>query len=157
MKFPLTLSSEFADALHKSAETQKLDPATHATRIIEDFLMELVSEDAQLAAALERELIKDAVEKAVEIVQTEGFRSSITFDAIQAVSANVDWIEKYRKLVRDDPYKTGNPLKHSINQNLGYYIKKELGAASITNALGRPENIKVKGSIIQSYTPLRIQ
>lgn len=160
MKLALTLTPDFAEALINSAVQANLDPSIHATRIIEDFLMnqpDMVSEDARRDAILARSLIDRAVQKALEIVETQGFRRSITFDTIQAVSAIPDWINDYRLLVRDDPYKTGNPRKHSINQNLGYYIKRELGATSALNAVGKPENIKVKGSIIQSYTPLASQ
>lgn len=157
MNFTVTLSDEMHEALAKSAERSRIDTNIHGARIIEDFLLAqngLVPETTKRDVLLARSLIERAIDKACTIVETDGFVSSITFDAIQSVSADKTWLDDYRTLVRDDPYKTGNPRKQTINQNLGYFIKKALGARSQTQPSGRPINVKVKGSIIQSYTPL---
>ena len=62
----------------------------------------------------------------------------------------------YTTLVRDNPYKSGNPRKQTINQNLGYYIKRALGGKSVTKSDNKAVNVKVQGAIIQSYTPLKL-
>ena len=157
MNLTLTLTDEMQSALQTSAKDAGLDANVHAARIVEDYLLAqdgLVADDTKQDVLLARSLIERAVEEALAIVRANGFASSITFDAIQAVSATDAWLADYRTLVRDDPYKTGNPRKQTINQNLGYYIKKAVGARSQTKADGKAVNAKVKGSIIQSYTPL---
>jgi hypothetical protein len=130
--------------------------ADRAVRIIEDYLIErgLLDKETEEDIHLARSLIDRTVERALHLVDSTGFRPSITFDAIQSVSEDPSWISDYATLVRDDPFKTGTPRKQTINQNLGYFIKKALGARSVLNANGKPANVKVKGSIIQSYTPL---
>lgn len=159
MSVNLTLS--FADEIHaalvRGAKAEGLEPSGFTVRIVEDYLLGkdgLLDAQAKADILLGRSLIEQAVERAMEIVETEGFRSSITFDAIQAVCKDAAWLADYRALVRDDPYKTGNPRKQTINQNLGYFIKKAVGAKSVTNSDNKTVNVKVKGSIIQSYTPL---
>ena len=161
MSVNLTLS--FADEIHsalvRGAEAEGFEPSGFAVRIVEDFLLKkdgLLDEQAKADILLGRSLIEQAVDRAMAIVATEGFRSSITFDAIQAVSEDASWLADYRTLVRDDPYKTGNPRKQTINQNLGYFIKKAVGAKSVTKSDNKAVNVKVKGSIIQSYTPLEL-
>lgn len=153
----LSLSNGVWEALTADACAKKLDPGVHANRILEDYLLkhgkiaDTVTKDE---IVLSRELIERAVLMAMKLGE-KSLPPSITFDVIQTVSAEKDWIEKYEKLVGDNPFKHGNPKKHTINQNLGYYIKKALGAESATNADGSPMNVKVTGSIIQSYTPLK--
>lgn len=153
----LSLTDDVHGALARGALSFGFEPNGFAVRIIEDYLLNkdgLLDAEAKRDILLGRSLVEQAVERALTIVQTEGFRSSITYDTIEAVCQDPAWLADYRTLVRDDPYKTGNPRKQTINQNLGYFIKKALGAKSVANADGKATNAKVKGSIIQSYTPL---
>ena len=153
----VSLSENVNTAFLASAKQAGLRPADHASRILEDYLIEncLLSREDEQDVRLGRTLIERAVERALSLVKEEGFRPSITFDAIQSISSDPDWLRDYATLIRDDPYKTGSPRKQTINQNLGFYIKKALGAHSV-EANNKPMNVKVKGSIIQSYTPLEI-
>jgi len=150
------LSPAVLAALEEEASASNLMAADHAARLLEDHLAKqgLLNETVTEEIGLARSLIDRAIREAFRIVEAEGFQESITFDTIQAVSADPDWLRDYTKLVRDDPFKTGIPLKQPINQNLGSFIKKALGATSVEGANNRPKNVKVKGSIIQSYTPL---
>lgn len=152
----VTLSAPVQAVLENQASASNLRASDYATRLIEDRLAELglLDEETTADISLARSLIDRATEEARRLVDEEGFRSSITFDTIQSVTADPQWLRDYAKLVRDDPFKTGSPLKQTINQNLGYFIKKVLGAKSVEGPNGRPANVKVKGSIIQSYTPL---
>ena len=155
----LSLVDEVHAALVRGAEAEGLEPSRFAVLILEDHLLKmdgLLDERAKADILLGRSLIEQAVERALAIVAAEGFRNSITFDTIQAVSQDGSWLADYRALVRDDPYKTGNPRKQTINQNLGYFIKKAVGAKSMTKPDNKAVNVKVKGSIIQSYTPLEL-
>jgi hypothetical protein len=159
MNITLGITEEIHSALASSAQKAGLELNIHAVRIIEDYLLAqkgLVSDEAKRDVLLGRSLIKRAMERATELVAANGFASSITFDAIQSVSADPSWLSDYATLVRDNPYKSGNPRKQTINQNLGYFIKKAVGARSQTNPGGKALNEKVKGSIIQSYTPLEL-
>ena len=151
----LKLTGERRAAFAQDAENKKLDESTHATRIVEDYMLKsgLLGPEDQRDIPLERRLIEAAADKAEELAR-EGFGPSITYDAIEVVSADPKWIADYEVLVRDNPYKHGNPRKQTINQNLGYYIKKRLRAKSVTKPDGKPVNVKVNSSIIQSYTPL---
>ncbi|MBK9011116.1 hypothetical protein [Novosphingobium sp.] len=155
----LSFSDEVHTALMLGSEAEGFEPSGYAVRIIEDYLMAkdgLLDHEAKADILLGRSLIEQAVDRALAIVAKTGFSSSITFDTIQAVSQDEAWLADYRKLVRDEPYKTGNPRKQTINQNLGYFIKKAVGAKSVTKADNKAANVKVKGSIIQSYTPLEL-
>lgn len=159
MNITLGITDDIHSALVTSAQKAGLEPNIHAVRIIEDYLLSqegLVSDEAKRDVLLGRSLIARAVERAMAIVAAEGFSSSITFDTIQAVSADPSWLSDYETLVRDNPYKSGNPRKQTINQNLGYFIKKAVGARSQAKPDGKALNVKVQGAIIQSYTPLEI-
>ncbi|MES2044566.1 MAG: hypothetical protein V4475_11850 [Pseudomonadota bacterium] len=159
MNITLGIADDIHSALIASAQKAGLEPNIHAVRIIEDYLLAqdgLVSDAAKRDVLLGRSLIERAVEQAMALVAAKGFSSSITFDAIQAVSADRDWLSDYEKLVRDNPYKSGNPRKQTINQNLGHFIKKAVGARSQTKPDGKALNLKVQGAIIQSYTPLEM-
>jgi len=159
MNITLGITEDVHSALVASAQKAGLEPNIHAVRIIEDYLLTqegLVGDVARRDILLSRSLVERAVERAMELVATSGFSSSITFDAIQAVSADRNWLSDYEELVRDNPYKSGNPRKQTINQNLGYFIKKAVGARSRTKTDGKAINVKVQGSIIQSYTPLEM-
>ncbi|RYF21710.1 MAG: hypothetical protein EOO77_05515 [Oxalobacteraceae bacterium] len=153
---PVTLSPAVHAALDIEASASNLRAADYATRLIEDHLAKrgLLDEEVTEEINLARSLVDRAMHEALRIVEADEFRSSITFDTIQSVSADREWLQDYAKLVRDDPFKTGSPLKQTINQNLGYFIKKAVGGKSVVGPNGRPANVKVKGSIIQSYTPL---
>lgn len=158
MNITLNITSEVQNALELSAERFGLDANVHAVRIVEDYLLGngLLADDVGRDILLSRSLIERVVEKAVGIIASGEFESSITFDAIQMACADDEWLSDYKTLVRDDPFKSGNPRKQVINQNLGYFIKKAVGARSKTKPDGKPMNVKVTGSIIQSYTPLEI-
>ena len=154
----VSLSAEVHSALEQDARTANLRASDQAVRIVENHLIArgLLNEDVKAEIALARSLVDRAVEEALRIVEREGFRPSITFDAIQAVCRDASWLQDYSTLIQDDPFKTGSPRKQTINQNLGYFIKKAVGANSVVGPSGRPINTKVKGSIIQSYTPLAL-
>lgn len=154
----LSLSSPVHAALEANASGAHMRASDRAVRIIEDYLINhgLLDNEAEGDIHLARSLIDRAVERALSLVESGGLCASITFDAIQSVSADPDWLRDYAALVRDDPYKTGSPRKQTINQNLGYFIKKALRARSVMLTNGKPSNIKVKGSIIQSHTPLKL-
>jgi hypothetical protein len=144
-------------ALQESAAAAGMDEGIHAVRIIEDYLLSqgsLIDQDVRHDILTSRSLISRAVDAALAITQSGYSGSDITIKAIQAVSADESWLADYRSLVRDDPYKTGNPRKQTINQNLGYFIKKAVGGRSVLADNGKAANVKVVGSIIQSYTPL---
>ncbi len=144
-----TINLSLSDAVHKGLEADarasNLKASDQAMRIIEDHLAAkgLLEPDVKAEITLSRSLVDRAIEEALAIKEREGFRSSITYDAIQAVSGKPDWLKDYEKLVGDNPFKAGNPRKQTINQNLGYFIKKALGADSLLNANGRPANVKV--------------
>lgn len=153
----LSLTDAVLSGLSAEATASGMRVTDCAQRILEDHLIEhgRLGEEDERDIQLSRSLVSRAVDAARMIVETEGFRPSITFDAIQAVSEDPDWLRDYGTLIRDNPFKTGSPRKQTINQNLGYYIKKALGAHSVTLGDKKPKNVKVKGSIIQSYTELR--
>jgi hypothetical protein len=154
----LSFSNEVHAALLADAKKQGFDVGIYAVRIIENHLLQvpgLLNHDTRTSISLARELIEQAVATAKDLVHQKGFSPSITFDAIQTVSADKQWLQNYADLVGDDPYKTGNPRKQTINQDLGYFIKKSLDARSV-KVNGKPRNVKVKGSIIQSYTELEV-
>lgn len=150
------LSTAVFTALEEHASASNLAASDYATRLIEDHLATrgLLDDEVTEEITLARSLVDRAMQEALKIVGAGEFRSSITFDTIQSVTADPEWLGDYAKLIRDDPFKTGSPRKQTINQNLGYFIKKALAAKSVVGPNGRPANVKVKGSIIQSYTPL---
>src|SRR5690348_8440373 len=134
MNLSLALANPVYRALQNSAAAAGMDEGIHASRIIEDYLLSqgsLIDEEVRHDILVSRSLIARAVDAALAIRQSGYLDSDITFKAIQAVSADDSWLSDYRSLVRDDPYKTGNPRKQTINQNLGYFIKKAVGGRSL--------------------------
>lgn len=150
-----TFSDTIKTAIDAAAAQRNLAPKDLIGRLTEDYLAANKFLDATTESdiKLSRELLDEAVAKALHIRETEGFSRDITYKTISQLCEDTHWIEKYTQLVKANPYKHGNREKVTINQNLGYYIKRALGAQSEMKN-GRPVNEKVTGSIIQSYTPL---
>lgn len=152
----LSLSEAVLSGVEAEAAASGLRATDCAQRILENYLIEhrRLGEEDERDIKLSRSLVSRAVDAARRLVERDGFQPSITYDTIQLVSQDPEWLRDYETLIRDNPFKTGCPRKQTINQNLGYYIKKALGAESVELAPKKPKNVKVKGSIIQSYTEL---
>ncbi|WP_146259530.1 hypothetical protein [Palleronia aestuarii] len=143
-------------ALEKIAAKQNIDVNEVIQRALIDFTWNerALDEEAYKELKMSRELIDQAVQVAQEICERDGFRSDITYEAIKVCKEDPEWIEKYRVIVGDDIYRNGNPRKGPINRQIGLRIRRATGAQPRLGSNGKPENVKVSGDIIQTYTPL---
>lgn len=154
-RMSLSILSAIHKALDREAKLENMEATDLAERILEAHALKGTHLGAEEKKEINmyRWLIAKVTEKAEEIVSKHGFQESITADAIAACMADLEWEKTYTAYVGDNPYRNGNPKKQNINPSFGYWIKKTLGAKSKLKD-GKPENRKVIGSIIQSYTPL---
>jgi hypothetical protein len=155
--FSLTLAATVRAALEIEAKDKPCSLTDLCQLILERHVLAAGYLDDADANALRvmRELVSAAVEAAQRIRDDEGLIPDITDRAIRDCIADRDWLAKYAAFVQDDPFKSGVPGKRDINQNIGYWIKRSLGAKTIIDNKGKPANVKVLASIIQSYTPLK--
>ena len=157
-KHTLTLLNPLYAALKQSAENEGLEANEVIVRLIEDYVVSQGTLDAYTARRVElrRKLIKEVVKAAVAIRDEGKFAESITLDAISKCLKDDTWKSAYREYVEDDIFKGGNPLKGPINREIGFRIRAALDAEVLKEGSGKPRNEKVTGSIIQSYTPLKL-
>ena len=154
------LSISLNTAVHADIEaisaTQKMDLNEVIQRALADFAWKegALDEEDYKELKMTRELIDQAVQTALDICDRDGFRSDITYEAIKTCKQDERWVETYKTLVGGDIYRNGNPRKGAINRQIGFRIRFATEARPRLSSNGRPENVKVTGEIIQSYTPL---
>jgi hypothetical protein len=143
-------------AIATIAEKQKMDANEVIQRALTDFAWNesALDEKDYKELKMSRELIDQAVQVAHEICARDGFRSDITYEVIKACREDLSWVEKYKTLIGDDIYRNGNPRKGPINRQIGLRVRLATGARPRLGPNGKPENVKVSGDIIQTYTPL---
>jgi hypothetical protein len=154
-RISLSILSPVYEALELEARDQTLDVVDLAERILEEHALagSFMNADDKGDVRMYRSLIQRVINAASSLVEKDGFCDSITADTVAFCMTNAEWRADYSKYIGGDAYKNGNPKKQNINPSFGYWIKKTLGAKSKMKN-GKPENRKVLGSIIQSYTPL---
>jgi hypothetical protein len=154
-RISLSILSAIFGALEREAMIENMDVTDIAERILETHTLNAgyLNPDEKEEISMYRSLIQRVINTAMQIAKEQGCKDTITADTIEVCMANAEWRADYTRYVGDDPYKNGNPKKQNINPSFGYWIKKSLGAKSKMKD-GKPENRKVLGSIIQSYTPL---
>ena len=107
---------------------------------------------------LYRELSVQVADAAEEIVSEMGIcPPDITAKAIHRCQNDPAWLAGYATCVQGDPFAPSNEYKRNLNPNLGYRVKKRLGASNCLNANGKDQIVKVKDLVIQSYTALEIR
>jgi hypothetical protein len=99
-------------------------------------------------------LVNHVALKAKEIAHDGQFPETITLDAIHTAMKDEWWVTGYRTYIGADIYRTGVAEKGPINREIGFRVKKALGARVKKDANGKVMTTKVLGQIIQSYTPL---
>ncbi|MDR3752195.1 MAG: hypothetical protein P4K94_12010 [Terracidiphilus sp.] len=90
----------------------------------------------------------------LRVFRAQGFSPDFTYRVVRALEADPLWLEDYTALVRDDPFKTGNQRKGSINRAIGACVLKSIGGIVAKDDKERPILVPVKGSIIQKYTKM---
>ncbi|MDK2756813.1 hypothetical protein [Blastomonas fulva] len=157
MSISVSLRPAVNAALTAAATAENKDLTDYVTDILERHALDgpFMTEQDKSDLELLHSLTERVVETAVRLVAEGQFRDSITADSIAICEQDEKWLADYRKYVRDEPYKNGNPRKGNINPNFGYWVKKSLGAKSKMKDK-KAENRKVLGSVIQSYTPLEL-
>jgi hypothetical protein len=164
VKFSLSLPHAVYSALEKEAkkakpaEVKKLDAQEYMRWLLVQHALKGVDLDEKEKVSLKLYwAISDAAaEKALEISNSNGFSPDMTLLVVKACEADPDWMEKYRRYVGGNEFSTDNPRKTSLNQNIGYYVKRAIGAEVDQDSEGRRVVVKVSGHIIKSYTRLRM-
>jgi len=144
------------NALMAEAATLRREFTEHVQHLLYEHAIEkgfLVGEDV-LRIKLFWELVDDVKEAAKDLCRAGKFARSITKDAIDICLRNDGWVAKYKQYVKDDIFKHGNPLKGHINREIGARVRQGIGGEVELGADGKAINVKVVGSIIQSYTPM---
>lgn len=155
-KLSISLNTSVSTALGTIAAKRRMDINELIQRVLTDFSWSERALDQKNYKELKmtRELVDQAVQTALDICARDGFRSDITHEAIKVCKEDPTWVGSYRKLTGDDIYRTGNPRKGPINRQIGFRIRLATAARPRLGPNGKPENVKVTGEIIQSYTPL---
>lgn len=158
-KHTLTMLDSLWAALRKSAAKEGRDPSELIVDLIEKRVIadETLDDYTKRRLRLRDQILDGVVEAATAIKEAGNFAESITHDAIALCLADPAWRHAYAEYVEDDIYKAGNPLKGPINREIGYRVRRAMNGDVIKDkATGKPLNVKVLGSIIQSYTPMRL-
>jgi hypothetical protein len=155
-KLSIRLDSEIHAALVRDAGENKRELGEHVQRILTEYALgrDLLSLEKARDLALFASLVSRAVAAAIRICRDGKFGPDITLKAIEACMADPSWAADYEALVRDNPYKHGNPRKASINKEIGYRIREAINGVVVKTAEGKPAKVAVNGAIIQSYTPM---
>lgn len=131
VRISLRLDAAIYTALEKEALAERREVPEHIHRLLAKYVIDQQLLDAKKAAEYQLmwSLVERAVELARKIYRDGGFASDITYRTIQACMADEQWAQDYEKYVGDNPYKHGNPRKTPINQEIGYQIRKSIGAS----------------------------
>lgn len=157
MKLSLSLPDEIGAALHAEARENGIS----LTDLIRELLIGHAAKSPHLAEdyrawlLLYRELSSDVARIAVELRARDGFSEDITARAVDVAQSDPDWLARYARCIGADPFAGGNPLKTSLNQNIGARVRTALGAEVQKNARGRALTGLVDGLVIKSYSKLK--
>jgi len=102
-----------------------------------------------------RALTEEVASAAERLVNAGVWHEDITLRAIRACAADPEWLARYCRLIgSDDPLVENNPIKRSINQNFGQYVKVRLKARNKMNGPTSVAKLQVKGEVVRSVTLL---
>ena len=101
-----------------------------------------------------RRLIAQVVEAAKRLCRQGSFKPELTLDAINDCMRNGEWLLKYEEYVDGYIYSPRNPLKHSINTQMGKAVIEGVGAKIQRDGNGYAVRVPVTDKIIRSYTAL---
>jgi hypothetical protein len=155
-KYTVPFTSAVNTGLMIAAKAERMEPteiiqrATIRSLIKDGYINE---QDAERIRLFWR-LVDQTVVAAQKICRDGGFSSSITLDAIHLCMKDPEWLEGYKRYVRDDIFKSGNPEKGPINREIGWRIRAGIDGITEKGADGKAKTTKVLGEIIQSYTPM---
>lgn len=104
---------------------------------------------------LYRSLTIQVADAAERITQQQGWREDITLLAIKEKQRDPVWLAGYKRLIGDEnAYAIGNPVKSSVNQNFGQYVKVRLNAKNKVDENGKRMTRQVVGELVRTYTLL---
>ena len=157
-KFTLSLPQGLYDAYERAAEAKR-QPTLD---LIRDILRDCAASagwdtggqdfDIQLYRSLTVE-VADAAERLIK--QAGEWDEDITLLAIREKQKDPIWLAGYKALIGDENvYALGNPVKSSVNQNFGQYVKVRLKAKNKTDENGKRVTRQVSGELVRTYTLL---
>jgi hypothetical protein len=154
-KLSFRLALVIYNALLEEAQSQGRAIGDHVQRILTDYVIKglLLDEADSLAFNLRTSLVDRAVQAAVGIQTTERILRDHIKRTFKSCEADEAWMRDYRKFIGGDPFQRDNPLKTSINQEIGMSIRRALGA-TVAKSDGKPIKKPVANSIIRSFTEL---
>lgn len=112
----------------------------------------LMSEEESERILVTDSLLLRAVAKARELDRAGEFDAHFTLKVLKALFADTAFMADYERAIGGDAMARGNPLKASLNMNLGWHIKSAVGADPAKES---PRRAQVRGLPIQSYTLLK--
>ncbi|MDF2117995.1 hypothetical protein PY365_20690 [Roseiarcaceae bacterium H3SJ34-1] len=151
---PFTIAAN--DGLLGAAAAERKEPTEIIQRATINYLIEKGYIDADEAERFKLfwKLVDQTVLAAQTICREGGFSRSITLDAIHLCMKDENWLDGYRRYVKDDIFKNGNPEKGPINREIGFRIRAGIGGVVEKGDNNKSATVKVLGEIIQSYTPM---
>lgn len=157
-KFSLSLPGYIVTPLTAEADDRGLS----LTELIRDILADHVTgrpympQEDKDWLRLYRGLSDDVARHAQDIVTEIGFVEDITARAVKRAQQDQTWLDGYKTCIRSgDIFGKDNPLKTSINQNIGYRVRLAVGGEVIKNPKGRAVMGTCKGLVIKSFSKLR--
>jgi hypothetical protein len=156
-KFSLSLPQGLYDAYERAAEAKgqpTLDlirDVLHDNAISQDW--DIGDQDFDIH--LYRSLTIEVADAAEHLKDANGWNEDITLLAIREKQKDPIWLAGYKKLIGDDNvYALGNPIKSSVNQNFGQYVKVRLNAKNKVDENGKRMTRQVSGELVRTYTLL---
>lgn len=151
-RFTSTMTEAVYRALDRKAKTARRETGEYIQWVLATHAFKDEKTDEARHHRLREALIEEAVEHARNLCRTGQFSESITLRVFQDLKADSKWLGRYEDVIGDNPFKTGNEIKNSLNQEIGYRIRygvdgtvlKEKGKSVIAKA--------PPGELIQSYT-----
>jgi hypothetical protein len=160
--FSLSLQLPIAMALERTASREGLSPGLKIADIVELYFLSKDNEDldseAKADLLLLRQLRDEAIEKMLEIQESDGFSADITLKTFRACQNDGRWLQLYERYVRGNAIVPGNPRKTNANQTIGSRIKSKLAANDLVDDSGKVQRGRAPaGSIIQTFQLLQLK
>lgn len=158
IKFSLSLPKSVYESLEAEAATKSRDEQDFMRWILIEHAIQsgFLNKKEQDILSLYRDICDRVANKAIELNDTEGFSPDVTLRAIRECQSDSQWLADYRRYIEDDnEFAEKNPRKASLNQNIGYRVKRALEAELDLGAKGKKIVVKVNGELIKSYSRLK--
>lgn len=157
VKTTVRLDHRIHAALLAEARSKGRDIGEHMQIVLLDHVVsqELVDLPTAREFEMRASLIERVGQTALRVLRRDGFDPHISLKTINALIDDKQWLGDYEAYIGGNAFRHGNPVKASLNREIGGQIRKAIGGKVAKTSDGNPVMVQVAGSIVQRYTVMQ--